>query len=84
VVDANSDTITFTTPTANGVQYYRSNNQVVREYPSGTTRVVANRIARLKFTLSGSVLKIDLRADQTSQGRTFSFSLSEKVRIRNG
>jgi prepilin-type N-terminal cleavage/methylation domain-containing protein len=84
VVNANSDRITFTTPAATGIQYYLSGTRLIREYPSGTTRIIASNMARMKFTLTGSVLKIDVRADQTVSGRSFSFPLIEKVRLRNG
>ncbi len=84
VVNADSDRIAFTTPTATGVQYYLTGTQLIREFPSGTTRIIAGNVARLKFTLTGSVLKIDVRADQTITGRPFTFSLTEKVRLRNG
>lgn len=83
VIDADSDRVTFTTPTLTNVQYYRSNNQLIREYPSGTTKIIAINIARLKFTLTGTILKIDLRADQTMLGKALTFSLSEKMRLRN-
>jgi prepilin-type N-terminal cleavage/methylation domain-containing protein len=83
-VSSDVDSITFTTPTATGVQYYLSGDQIIREFPSGTTRIVAHDVALLKFTLTGSVLQIELRADQTVLGRAFSFSVKEKVRLRNG
>lgn len=83
VINADSDLITFTTPAATGIKYYRSNKLLVREYPAGTTRNIANHIARLKFTLTGSILRIDLRADQTTLGRPLTYSLSQKVRLRN-
>ncbi len=83
-VNTNVDSITFTTPSATGVQYYLSGNRIIREYPSGTTRIIAHDVARLKFTLTGSVLQIELRADKTVLGRAFSFTAKEKVRLRNG
>lgn len=83
VINADSDRITFTTPTAANVSYYRNNNLLVREYPSGTIKNIASNVARLKFTLTGSVLRIDLRADQTVLGRPLTYSLSQKVRLRN-
>lgn len=82
-IDANSDKITFTTPVSNGIQYYRSGTQLIREYPSGTVKVVADHIAFLKFTLTAPLLVISMRADKTLSGTTYSFSLGEKVRLRN-
>jgi prepilin-type N-terminal cleavage/methylation domain-containing protein len=84
VINADSDRIAFTTPTATGIEYYLSGTSLMREFPSGTTRIIGGSIARLKFTLTGSVLKIEIRADQTIAGRPFTFSLTEKVRLRNG
>ncbi len=83
VINADSDRITFTIPTATGVMYYLSGANLVREYPSGTTVKVANSIGRLKFTVSGSLLQVDLRADVSTFGRTVSFPLKQKVRLRN-
>lgn len=83
VVDADSDKISFTTPNATGIQYYRSGTDLVREYPSGTTQNVASSIAHLKFTLSGALLNINLRADKPIYGKTIPFSLVENVRLRN-
>lgn len=83
VINADSDKITFTIPTATGVMYYLSGTNLVREYPAGTTVNVANSIGRLKFTISGSLLQIDVRADVSTFGQTVSFSLTQKVRLRN-
>ena len=83
VIDANSDRITFTTPNEIGIQYYRSGNSLVREYPANTIKNIAESIVYLKFTKSGSVLTMNIRAQQTIYGQTFSISLVEKVRLRN-
>ena len=83
VIDANSDKITFTTPNETGIQYYRSGTNLVREYPSGTLKNVASNIAYLKFTLTGTLLKISLRADKAIFTKTVSFPLVENVRLRN-
>ncbi len=82
-LDANNDRITFTTPNETGIQYYRSGTNLVREYPSGTVKIVASNIAYLKFSLSGSLLQISVRADKAYSSRTISFLLVEKVRLRN-
>jgi hypothetical protein len=60
-----------------------SGTDLVREYPSGTTVKVANSIGRLKFTVSGSLLQVDIRADVSTFGQNVSFPLVEKVRLRN-
>lgn len=83
VINTDSDLITFTTPAASDIKYYRNNNLLVREYPTGTMKNIASNVARLKFTLTGSVLRIDLRTDQTMLGRPLTYSLSQKVRLRN-
>ncbi len=83
VIGVNSDKVTVTIPTATGVMYYLSGTNLVREYPAGTTVNVANSIGRLKFTLSGTLLQIDVRADVSTYGQTVSFPLTQKVRLRN-
>ncbi len=83
VVNTNSDRISITTPNEVGIQYYLSGTNLIREYPSGTTKIVASNIPYLKFTLSGVLLQISIRADKTYGSQTISFSLVEKVRLRN-
>ncbi len=78
-----NDKIMFTIPTAIGIKYYLSGTNLVREYPSGTTVNVASNISLLKFTLTGSLLQIQVRADKTIYSTTTSFPLTEKVRLRN-
>jgi type II secretory pathway pseudopilin PulG len=83
VISTDSDRITFTTPSKPNAKYYLSGTNLVLEYPSGTLINVASSIAHLKFTVSASVLQIDIRADKTLYGKTVSFYLTEKVRLRN-
>jgi type II secretory pathway component PulJ len=83
VINANSDRITFTTPTAVNIMYYLTGTTLVREYPANTRTNVASNIARLKFTVSGSTLLIDVRADKTLFAKTVSFPLVQKIRVRN-
>lgn len=100
IEDISSDgrSITFDTVTAGGVQYYHNttDNQVIREYPVGTERILCNYIASLSFccwhedtstcntTCSDSnLVKIQLNANKSVKGRTLSFSLNEQVRLRN-
>lgn len=101
VIDANNDEISFNTPSQTGLRYYRDRNdlnadgltaQVMREFPSGTRKILANDIALLKFSLTGSVLEIRLAANKTVRGRQLCFpvpcenpvrALKEKVTLRN-
>jgi len=91
-VDADDDTLVFTTPSETAISYYRDindlnndglTNQIIREYPSGTRRVVANNISSLRFSSSGELLQVNMAAAKTSKGRTLQVSLAEKVRARN-
>jgi len=75
--------ISFNTPNETGIQYYLNGNQVVREYPAGTTKVVAQNITCLKFSQSGKVLDIQITASKVVLLKPLSFSLREKVRLRN-
>ncbi len=85
VENQDSDRITFNTASAAGVTYYRNlnNNQLVREYPAGTTKVLANNIARFKCILADSLLEVQLRADKTIRQKAMAFSLAQKVKLRN-
>ena len=78
-----NDKIVFTIPTATGIQYYLNGTNLVREYPAGTTYNIASNISLLKFTLTGSLLQIQVNANKTMYSQTISFLLTEKVRLRN-
>lgn len=69
------------------IAYYLSGNQILREYPSGTTKVLANDINSLLFSLSGEVLTVQLSAQKTVKQRLLGFPLTglltQKVRLRN-
>ena len=79
--------ISPTTPAAGsparGVQYYLSGTNLIREYPTGTIKKVASNISLLKFTLTGSLLQIQVRAGKTIYTKVISFPLIEQVRLRN-
>lgn len=83
VNNVNSDTITFTIPSATNVSYYTSGTDLIREYPSGTTKKVASNIAYLKFTLNNKVLTINVRADKSLYSQTISYPLTQELRLRN-
>ncbi len=82
-LSATNKKITFTTPNETNIQYYLSGTNLVREYPSGTVKTIASSIGSLGFSLTGSLLKIDIRGDKTYFGKTISLYLTEKVRLRN-
>ena len=69
------------------IAYYLSGNQVLREYPVGTTTVLANDISALLFSLSSEVLTVQLSAQKTIRDRVMAFPLTglltQKVRLRN-
>jgi prepilin-type N-terminal cleavage/methylation domain-containing protein len=83
---------------SNPIRYYLQSNQVLREHPLGTNKVLANDISELNFCCLGGIgcidcstsyIQIRLRTLKTVGQRTFSFPvlsgecLTEKVRLRN-
>lgn len=78
-----NDKLSFTMPTATNVQYYLTGTNLIREYPAGTSKIIASNIGLLKYTLNGSLLQVQIRADRTSYQRTVSFLLTERARLRN-
>ena len=58
-------------------------NQIVREYPAGTVRVIANNISRFKFRRTGNLLRIEISVDKTVRNKSLSFELTEQVYLRN-
>jgi prepilin-type N-terminal cleavage/methylation domain-containing protein len=97
-VNANFDRLTFTTHNKSNVQYYcdsapgfydrnqdRVVNQLIREYPPFTYKILANNITRLKFRRpTVNLLSIQLQISKKVVGqRALSFSLQQEVRLRN-
>jgi len=102
-IDSDDDRVTFDTPNEDDIQYYRDisdvNNdsivkQIIREYPVGTYRILANDIGNLSFCCwhdnvcdadcsNSYLLEIQLTADKTASGRDLSFPLAVKLRLRN-
>ncbi|MBL7081198.1 MAG: prepilin-type N-terminal cleavage/methylation domain-containing protein [Candidatus Omnitrophica bacterium] len=84
VISEDSSQITFNTPNEGGIQYYydTQENQIIREYPAGTTRILANNIESLNFSLNGSLLEIQVRARKT-QRPDLTLFFKEQVRLRN-
>ncbi len=83
----------FSIPSASGlISYYLENNQIIREHPLGTTKILASDINYLNFTLASHILDIRLKAKKSARGREIFFPLNEtgtaqvlkeKVRLRN-
>jgi len=84
--------ISFSTPNKSQLKYYRDLsdangdgrvNQIIREYPAGTRSVKANDISCLEFQLlQNNLLQIKIDANKTVMQKPFSFSLTEKAKIR--
>jgi len=91
-LDNDTDQILFNSYKGIGVQYYRDINdlnsdgivnQIIREYPLGSRRVLANNVTRLKFLHTSHYLTIEIRTEKTIRQRPLSFSLKENVALRN-
>lgn len=92
VISADDDQIYFNTTDESGILYYRdindSNNdgisdQIIREYPAGIRKILANDIASIKFSQNNYLLEIRLQAKKTVQARELSFPLQSSVKLRN-
>jgi len=78
---------------SNAVGYYLQGNQIIREHPTGTTKILANYINVLNFCCVGGsgcadcanarILQVQIQATKTMKGRTATFPLTEKVMLRN-
>ena len=68
-------------------------NQIIREYPTGTRKILANDITALSFSITGKVVVVELAAKKAARGRELCFpvlyckdtskTLKEKVKLRN-
>jgi prepilin-type N-terminal cleavage/methylation domain-containing protein len=68
---------------ASSISYSLQNNQLVREHPAGTEKVLANDLTSLNFSLATDTVSVLLAFGKTAQNRNLFFSLAEKVRLRN-
>ncbi|MFC1658584.1 PilW family protein [Candidatus Omnitrophota bacterium] len=91
-IGADDDRVIFDTPNEDNIRFYRDIsdvnndsvvNQIIREFPSGTYKILGNNISSLQFSLSGYSLEIQLQADRLVSGRNLSFPLTAKVGLRN-
>lgn len=91
----------YADPWTGPISYYRDINdanndgitdQVIREYPLGTFKVLANDITVLNFSLTGNILEIGLAAKKSARGRDLCFpapcevtqkALKEIIRLRD-
>ncbi|MDO8748169.1 MAG: hypothetical protein Q7J72_03510 [Candidatus Omnitrophota bacterium] len=81
----NSAQLDFTTVEAGGtISYYLESNQLIREYPAGTEKILSGDVETVNFSLSGDVLIIQLDLGKSVYGADLNFSLKEQVRLRNG
>ena len=81
---AGNGRVIFSTPNEASVQYYLNNNQLMREYPLATTaKPVAQNITSLQFAKSGTLMTVSLQAQKSIYHKTLTFSLAQKVRLRN-
>ena len=55
----------------------------IKRYNYGTTRVLAKDISNLSFSLSGEMLEIRINASKIVKGKVISYSMLDKVRLRN-
>ena len=92
-IDITTNPITYSST----INYYlNDNSQIVREHPSGTTKILANDISNLSFCCVGIVaancldydnstaVQIYVEGNKTVRGRTYlPFNLTEQVRLRN-
>jgi type II secretory pathway pseudopilin PulG len=68
---------------SNPISYYLNNTQIIREHPPGTTKILANSIEYLNFSRGQDTVVIQVNATKKAGARTLSFSLIEKVSLRN-
>lgn len=92
---------TYGDPWVGPISYYRDINdvnadgitdQVLREYPSGTWKVLANDITVLSFSITGDIVEIQVAAKKTIGARELCFpspcadpqaTLKETVKLRD-
>jgi prepilin-type N-terminal cleavage/methylation domain-containing protein len=90
-ISANADRISFTTPRFKDgsgvlvpiVYFLNTSGQIIREYPPNTRKPVAVDITGLKFLKTGPQLDIAISAAKASNRGLLTYSIKQKVRLRN-
>ena len=70
---------------SNSISYYlNGNGQIIREHPPGSTRAVAGNISSINFSHTGNIVEIFIVATKVDKrGRSLTFSLTGRVKLRN-
>lgn len=58
-------------------------NQIIREFPAGTTRIIANDAGSLNFSLEDHAVDIQFNCARTVNQRDLSLSFKGEARLRN-
>lgn len=83
-ISGGGEKVVFSIPdVSDTIAYYLNNSQLIREHPAGTEKVIAYDVSSLDFSSSGDIVAVQLGLAKTVQKRDLSFSLREKVRLRN-
>jgi type II secretory pathway pseudopilin PulG len=90
-ISTNADRISFTSPRfkdVNGIQvpiayFLNTSGQIIREYPPNTLKPVAVDVTQLKFVKTGPQLDITISAAKLSNRGLLTYSIKQKVRLRN-
>ena len=84
IISNGGSRIDFSVPDASAaIAYYAENNQLIREYPAGTEKVLAVDVEAVDFSLSADTLTIQLDLGKTVFGADLNFSAQEQVNLRN-
>ena len=84
IISNSGSRIDFSVPDASAaIAYYAENNQLIREYPAGTEKVLAVDVEAVDFSLSADTLTIQLDLGKTVYGADLNFSAQEQVNLRN-
>jgi prepilin-type N-terminal cleavage/methylation domain-containing protein len=68
----------------NNIKYSRNeNNQIIREHPTGTMKILASGITYLNFSLINKVVTITVTGAKNALNENLTLTLSEKVYPRN-
>jgi hypothetical protein len=68
----------------NNIKYSRNeNNQIIREHPTGTMKILASGITYLNFSLINKVVTITVTGVKNALNENLTLTLSEKVYPRN-
>lgn len=90
-VGGGGTTISFIVPVtldplaySSSIEYYvDGNNQLVREHPNGTTKILATNIDSISFTVTGDIVDVVVQGTVELKNDDLNFTINKRITLRS-